>query len=387
MKILYHHRIRSKDGQYVHLEEMVSALTELGHEVELVGPRHVETEQFGADAGAVALLKKWMPGAGYEALELAYALADYRGLASAIRRFKPDVIYERYNLYFPSGIWAKRRFNLPLLLEVNAPLFEERSRFDGIALPRLARWSECYAWQGADVVLPVTQVLADRVISAGVSPDRVRVIPNGINTEAFSGLPSPEDSKRQFGLEGRTVLGFVGFMRDWHGLHRVLEYMAQARQRDSLHALFIGDGPARAGLEERARDLGIADHVTITGVMPRDEVPRALAAFDVALQPAVVDYASPLKLFEYLALGLPIIAPDSPNIREVLDDGCNAALFRNGDGDSFIECLTRVCEDAELRQKLARGARDTIAARGLTWRRNAERVQDIAESLRAKRAG
>ena len=383
MKILYHHRIRSKDGQYVHLEEMVNALKNLGHEIELVGPGSVETEQFGADAGAVALLKKWMPGAGYEVLELAYALADYRRLSAAIRRFRPDVIYERYNLYFPSGVWAKRRYGLPLLLEVNAPLFEERSRYDGIALPALARWSERYAWQGADVVLPVTQVLADRVVAAGVPAQRIRVIPNGINTEAFSALPSSQDAKRRFGLEGRTVLGFVGFMRDWHGLHRVLEYMAQAPQRDSLHALFVGDGPARAGLEKRARELGISDHVTITGVMPRDQVPEALAAFDVALQPAVVDYASPLKLFEYLALGLPIIAPDSPNIREVLDDGENAALFRNGDGESFISCLTRVCDDAELRARLARGARDSIESQGLTWRRNAERVQDLADALRA----
>ena len=138
----------------MNLEEMVHALRQLGHQVELVGPRHVETEQFGADAGIVALLKKWMPGAGYELLEFAYALADYRRLAAAIRGFKPDVIYERYHLYFPSGIWAKRRFGLPLLLEVNAPLFEERSRFYGIALPRLASWSERFAWKNADLVLP-----------------------------------------------------------------------------------------------------------------------------------------------------------------------------------------------------------------------------------------
>lgn len=386
MRILYHHRIRSKDGQYVHLEEMVHALRQLGHELELVGPRHVETEQFGADAGVVALLKKWMPGAGYEILEFAYALADYRRLATAIRRFKPDVIYERYNLYFPSGIWAKRRFGLPLLLEVNAPLFEERSRFDGIALPGLASWSENFAWRNADLVLPVTQVLAERVKAAGVDAERIRVIPNGINRDAFSHLPSAEESKRKFGLEGRTVLGFVGFMREWHGLDRVLTFMAQAPQSESLHALFIGDGPARPGLEKLAAELGLQEQVTITGVMPRDEVPQALAAFDVALQPAVVDYASPLKLFEYLALGLPIIAPDSPNIREILDDGKNAVLFRDGDDESFVASLARVCDDASLRARLSQSARDTIEIRGLTWRRNAERVQALADGLGATTA-
>ncbi len=82
-------------------------------------------------------------------LEIAYSIADYRRLAAAIKKHKPDVIYERYNLYLPSGIWAKRRFRLPLLLEVNAPLYEERKKYHGIALQRLARRIESYTWRGA----------------------------------------------------------------------------------------------------------------------------------------------------------------------------------------------------------------------------------------------
>jgi glycosyltransferase involved in cell wall biosynthesis len=386
MRILYHHRIRSKDGQYVHLEEMVHALRAQGHQVEIVGPRHVETEEFGSDAGIVSVLKRWMPGPGYELAELAYSLADYRRLAAAIRRFRPDVIYERYNLYFPSGVWAKRRYNLPLLLEVNAPLFEERSRFGGIALPRLARWSEQVVWRGADVVLPVTQVLADRVSEAGVPAERIQVVPNGINAESFANLPSRSAAQQKLQLDGKLVLGFVGFMREWHGLERVLEFMASSPVRDRLFALFIGDGPARDGLEKRAAALGLSASMRVTGVIPRPELPAMLAAFDVALQPAVVPYASPLKLFEYLALGLPIIAPDTPNIREILSDGENAALFHDGNDESFRECLARVCTDPVLRGCIAEGARATIESQGLTWGRNAERVSALASALVEARA-
>jgi glycosyltransferase involved in cell wall biosynthesis len=177
------------------------------------------------------------------------------------------------------------------------------------------------------------------------------------------------------------VIGFVGFMREWHGLDRVLDFIAQTPMQPPLHALFVGDGPARPALEAQARELGIVDRVTFTGVMPRERIPGTLAAFDVALQPAVVDYASPLKLFEYLALGLPIIAPDSPNIREVLTDGVNAALFRNGDSAAFVRCLQKVCSDAPLRETLSRSARATIENQGLTWRRNAERVSELARAL------
>ena len=167
------------------------------------------------------------------------------------------MIYERYNLYFPSGIWARRRFRVPLLLEVNAPLYEERRRYGGIALPRLAQWSERHAWRGADLVLPVTEVLAGHVESAGVPRERIHVIPNGINEMSFAGLPDREAAKRSLGLAGRFVLGFVGFMREWHGLDRVLRFMKQ-QTRGDLHALLVGDGPDRARLERIAAELGLS---------------------------------------------------------------------------------------------------------------------------------
>jgi len=107
-----------------------------------------------------------------------------------------------------------------------------------------------------------------------------------------------------------------------------------------------------------------------------------LAAFDVALQPAVVEYASPLKLFEYLAVGLPVLAPDTPNIREVLEDGVNAVLFDPCSGTAFGRGLARLCADGELRRRLADEARATIGRRGLTWRGNAERVAELAAVAR-----
>ena len=149
MKILYHHRIRSKDGQYVHIEELTRALARLGHEIVMVGPSAVAHERFGADAGIVAQLKRYLPRFAYELMEFAYAVRDYRRLAGAIRAHRPDVLYERYNLYSPSGVWAHERFGLPMLLEVNAPLYAERKRYDGISLDRLARWTERCTWCGA----------------------------------------------------------------------------------------------------------------------------------------------------------------------------------------------------------------------------------------------
>ncbi len=382
MRILYHHRIGSKDGQYVHVEELVHALRAAGHEVVMVGPKRIEQEGFGAEAGAIAWLKRALPRALYELLEFAYTVPAFLRLLRYARRERPDIIYERYNLFFPAGAWVARLLGLPLLLEVNAPLLEERSKFGGLALHRLGAWSERYVWRAADFVMVVTGVLGARVRAAGVPPERIVVIPNGINRERFGTAPPAEEAKRTLGLQGSTVLGFVGFIRPWHGLDRVIEFLAAEPDR-RLHLLMVGDGPARATLEALADRLKVRERVTFTGIVDRDRVAAHIAAFDVALQPAVVDYASPLKLFEYLALGKAIVAPASPNIMEILTHEQNALLFDPADAATQPAALRRVCSDPDLRRRLGTAAAGMIDTLGLTWARNAERVAELA--ARAKR--
>jgi len=196
MRILYHHRTASKDGQAVHIEEMIHALREAGHEVRVVAPAmSTDSAAMGEDLGWVHRLRAMLPGAVYELLELAYTLVAYRRLSAAAREFQPDVVYERYNLYMLAGALLKRRHGIPLLLEVNAPLVHERSRFGGLKLQRLARWAEGTAWRAADVVLPVTQVLGGHVAAYGVSSERIVVVPNGINEAHFAQAPAPARSE------------------------------------------------------------------------------------------------------------------------------------------------------------------------------------------------
>jgi glycosyltransferase involved in cell wall biosynthesis len=381
MKILYHHRTRSKDGQYVHIEEMIAALRQLGHDVIVVAPPSAETESFGSDAGMVAWLKRSLPQFVYEIMELAYSLVAYRRLARAVREHKPDCLYERYNLFLPAGVWLKRKYKLPMLLEVNAPIFEERARYDGLALKGLARWSQAYAWNAADYVLPVTRVLGDIVGSYGVPPERIVVIPNGINASQFSNAPEPQAAKAALGLNGNIVLGFTGFVRDWHGLDKVISMIASDAPESGRHLLVVGDGPARAALEAQADALGIRHRVTFTGVIGRDDVARYVAAFDIALQPAVVEYASPLKLFEYLALGKAIIGPAQPNLMEILTDGQNAVLFDPKAADGMAGAIGKLTSDAALRQRVGENARQTINDKQLTWRENALRAIELFKRI------
>jgi len=214
-----------------------------------------------------------------------------------------------------------------------------------------------------------------------VPRERMTVIPNAIDPSHYANLPDVVTAKRALGISGRTVIGFVGFVREWDRLERVIDWLAPRAAARGLHLLVVGDGPARAQLEAQARRLGVADHVSFTGVVARPELPRHAAAFDIALQTALVPYASPLCLFEYLALGKAIVAPDQANHREILRAGVDALLYEpDGPGDLERAIETLVGDEA-LRSRLEAGARETMAARQFTWRRNAERVVEVAARL------
>jgi glycosyltransferase involved in cell wall biosynthesis len=221
------------------------------------------------------------------------------------------------------------------------------------------------------------------VEAAGVNSEHIEVIPNGINADDFGGEFDNEQAKRSLGLEGRLVLGFTGFLRDWHGLEKVIELLASANP--GWHLLIVGDGPARDALEKRAMTLNVTNRLTITGVVGRDDVAAHVAAFDIALQPAVVDYASPLKLFEYMALGRPVVAPAQPNIMEILTDGENALLFDPRDPRGLGSAVERLSRDPGLRQRIGDAARRTIQSRRLTWADNAIRVTGLFAGLMEER--
>lgn len=382
MKILYHHRIASRDGQATHVEEMVQALIELGHEVHECGPSVYKKDSGEAgSAGWVGRVKALLPVVLYQGAEVGYSLLAFARLARQIQRLRPDVIYERYALRNLAGVWAAALFRVPLLLEVNAPYavveLQRGGRVDW-------RWVERYVWRRADRLFPVSQVLADMAAEEGIDRSRLRVIGNGVRLERYTSLASVQDAKGWLGLSGRTVIGFTGFVCDWDRLDRIVRWIGAYRSvDDSVHLLVVGDGPPRGLIEDLAEELAVGDRVTFTGVVPRDDVPRYAAAFDVALQTALVPFASPLCLFEYMAMGKAIVGPDQPNHREVLKSGVDALLYDPESSGDLERCIQALVENPPLRSRLASCAREAVVERGFTWRDHARRV--IAEAQAAMR--
>jgi glycosyltransferase involved in cell wall biosynthesis len=378
MRILYSHRIQSRDGMSVHVEELITAFMQAGHEVRVVGPRFYSQSAFGGESRTVALLRRFLPGMLSEIAELAYNLPAYLRLRRACREFHPDIIYERCNLYFLAGTALSRRTGIPLFLEVNSPLAEERARFGALRLRKIAEALEHFSWASATRVLAVTGVLRNMIAASGVPTNRVDVVPNGVVLSRFNNVRPPNDA------EG-VVLGFVGFVRIWHGLDAVIHAMAKQNEGPPVNLTVVGDGPVRAELEATANRLGLGARVLFTGVVTHEMVPGLVETFDVALQPKVTPYASPLKIFDYMAAGRAIVAPDQENIREILVHERTALLFDPDDPDAVWHAIMRLAQDPGLRAALGSAAKAELIARDFTWSGNARRIVEAARAeLRAR---
>ena len=394
MKILYHHRTQAEDGQAVHIRSLIRAFREEGHEVREVGL--VEQGASGAGEKTAELEQqrsRWgiagrLPRHLLELAEYGYSLAGRAKVLRAANAERPDFIYERYAFGNAGGVQAAANLDLPLFLEVNSPMVHELGKTRGLKFPRLAERIENSVFRRATRVVVVTQVLGDMLIELGVAPERLLVTPNGVHLDDFRDASSPEAAERArlaLGLPGDVdgpVLGFTGHYRDWHRLDlavRVLKEPGLERAR----LVLVGEGPAEEGLRAAAGEAGVSGRVVFAGRRPHSAIPGLLPAFDIALVPAINAYASPLKLQEYMAAGIAILAPDQPNLREVLTHDRNAVLVEPGSPEAFTEAVLDLARDADRSAALGAAARATVERDELTWRGNARRVLDAYHDLRA----
>lgn len=373
MRILYHHRTRGGDAQGIHIHEIIRAFRELGHEVEVAALAGERGDR--ARAGKELRLPAWF----YDLMSLSYNLYGYRMLRAAAKAGQPDLIYERYSLNTFCGIWAARRLGVPLILEVNAPLAYEQETLGKLAFRRLARFSERWICSNSTHTIVVTGVMRDMLVAEGVPRERIVVVTNGVDPARFHpGVPGAEVLDRH-GLKGKLVLGFVGWFRRWHGLELLLEVFRDARLADlGARLLLVGDGPARPELDRFIAENGLADVVVFTGPVRHDQIPAHIAAMDVAVQPSAPEYACPMKIVEYMAMAKCVVAPDQPNIREIVEHGKNGLLFEAGNDQALAKALHRAVRDSEVRRSLGASALETVLSRRFLWKANAERALLLA---------
>jgi len=377
VRILYHHRTQADGAEGVHIASMIDAFRTLGHDVRLLGAEPQRAEPQSTPRTTGSRLKAALPEAAFELLAAGYNVAEYLAVRRALRAHAAQCLYVRHARFGLAAPLAGAHAGVPVVLEVNCLYADARyHQFEPLAFSALARRLEQRALRTATLVAAVSTPLVDRCRALGAR--HVLLLPNGADTARFD--PSRTDGaavRRRFGLERACVVGWAGILRPWHGLDLLLEAIARV---DEVHLLLVGDGPARADVEARARALGLAGRVHITGRVSHDDMPAHLAAMDLAV---VADdrtgVASPMKLLEYRAMGKAVVAPDLANIRDVVRPGVDATLFEPGDISALSSAIAALAADAGTRMAQGRAARAHVV-HTRTWLANAQAVTALVPS-------
>lgn len=286
-----------------------------------------------------------------------------------------DVVYERAALWSVAPMTYAARTGAVSIVELNAPLVDEQARYRTLVQADLARGLLASTLRSADVVVAVSDAVA--TWARGLAPAaNVHVVPNGVDLRRFAPAERRSDP-----AGSEFVIGFVGTLRPWHGLPVLIDAFA-AIAADIPHARLkiVGDGPERSLIVAQAERHGLLERMTMTGPVPHDDVPALLRTMDVAVAPYPQlenFYFSPLKLVEYMAAGLPVVASDAGDVSSLVRHGETGVLVAPGDARDLAGALRRLYDDPGLRDRLGSAARDFVAAR-CTWTRVLERTLSLA---------
>jgi glycosyltransferase involved in cell wall biosynthesis len=244
-------------------------------------------------------------------------------------------------------------------------------------LQRLARRDE-RVWRVADGYVTITTGLKNELLSRFGPRQHVAVVPDGVRTVSVQApnpkpqTPSPEPHP--------FTIGYAGHLYPWKGVDLIVEAVAALKDTRGLIVGGHDQEPDLARVQALAAQLDCGSRITFTGPVTPPAVAARLREADVLILPNPTSaistgFTSPLKLFEYMASGRPIIATDLPAFREVLQHEETALLVEPGNPPALVAAIQRLKDDPALGARLA--ARAGVEVRGFTWARRAERLEAL----------
>ncbi len=390
-KVLYHHRTRGRSVEGVHIRSVAAALRQLGFAVDILSlpgadpeaPQSpTSTKSPGLVSRLLSALASRAPEWLFELFELLYNLAAWWRLRQRLKRDARVWIYERYSLFLFAGVLLARQRGVPIVLEVNDSAVMPRVR--PLLMRTLARRIERWVFNRCDGLVFVSSAFRDQVLAAHGSLSATIISPNAADISRFD--PARTDrhaTRRHLGIDDKLVCGYLGAFIEWHGIHRFIDEAApQLAERADIALLLVGDGKTRAQVEASLQRHGVADHAVLTGAVPHDQVPELLAAMDISVLPDSNTYGSPMKLFELMAMGVPVVAPDYGPVAEVIEDGVTGWLFPQGNMQRCLEIMLALTP-AQIHQ-VGQQARLYILEHR-QWRNNAAQLVELFRQIETGR--
>ena len=404
MKILYiAHRINASDGSAIHCREFVQSIRQLGHEIQTFPS--VKENARNPSAGSkkdsknffyyfkkinhkiiVYYLQKLIRRQS-EFLSMTSGLIDsvlhYYALKKIRIKYIPDIIIYRNLMFQFAPFWLSKRFKIPILLELNALRSMEATLINKQnKITFITRWAERMAVQSADILFCVSEQVK-YYLNNFRQESEISVIPNGVDTNKFD--PEKYDKqlmKKKLGLQGKTVLGYAGSYKTWHGVDiavRIIEMITKTT-KTPYHLLLIGNGNGFDRIKAQIEKKNLTSDVTQVDSVAHEEIPQYIACFDYALMsyPDMKSFhGSPLKMFEYMAMGIPVVATDIGQIGEIITDNHTGFLAYPPTPENFVKAII---DGQDNLDKIAINSRKLMIDK-YSWISNAKKVLEICNRL------
>jgi len=377
-------------GGSVHTLEVARGLAARGHTVQVVA---AQTGQHLPLRAKKALV---------EGLPVVYLdwpkPLSFLGLPSVgrmVRAFRPDVVMERYYNFAGCGIYWAHRLGLPSLLEVNALIVDPpevpKRRLDDLLGGPMRRWAVRQCLWATRIVTPL-----HTTVPPEVPRERIVEIPWGANTAHFRPEVRSERAgevaarRDRLGLPRQArVVVFLGTFRAWHGAMEFVQAGVQlAARRSEVCFLLVGEGPQRPAAEALCRKSGLEGRFRFTGGVPYEEVPLYLALAEVGVAPFQTRYHpalraagffwSPLKIFEYMAMGLPVVTTAVSPLDRIVRPGEEGLLVAEGDVVGLASAIAALLDAPEQARAMGQNARRRVVAE-YSWERHCERLERVLE--------
>lgn len=323
--------------------------------------------------------------------QVALMRAIERRLETLAAEIRPDVLHAHSPvLNAIPALRVGRRLGIPVVYEVRA-FWEDAAADHGTAREggvryRLTRALETHALRRASGITTICEGLRADIVARGIAAEKVTVIPNAVDIEAFAaGSQQDLGLQQQLGLDNTRLLGFIGSFYAYEGLHLLLQAMPLIlAHAPDVRILLVGGGPQNEALLALAAQLGIADKVVFAGRVPHDVVQRYYDLIDILVYPRVsmrlTELVTPLKPLEAMAQGRLLVASDVGGHRELIEDGRTGVLFKAGDPAALADKVLALLADPARWPALRSQARSFVET-SRNWRASVDRYRAVYSAV------
>lgn len=388
-RILYINLEMAAGGPTVHRDEFVGAASDLGVNLAVqFHPRIV-----GADSGKVSLgqqVKRWFYHRWTDWALLLMAVKHTPASVRTILRTRPQVLLLRYTVQFPT-ILAARILGIPVVLQIEAPYYLHAAyAHDRLRFPAFWQWLERRVIGLASAVLVISKLAYSHYVSLGFAPEKFTVVPNGVDLSRFDPNICGKAIRQRYQTGDKVVVGFVGRFEEYAGIDWFLEHLPDLGPAiDDIAVLIVGAGPLESRLKEIVVRLDLVKRVSFAGFVCHAEIPKYISSFDIAVAPyrkVELFYGSPMKIYEYQAMGKPVITPRMGQSEELIQHGENGLLYEPDDVETMLVVLRLLIQDADLRLRLGRAAQKRSHEVAWTWEQHAAAILKVCRTAAANNA-